>query len=46
MTAARKTYGRVSRADLEKIAAGYGAWVGYWSLYLWASGFVRAEGRE
>ncbi|HEY1955678.1 MAG TPA: hypothetical protein VGH28_08695 [Polyangiaceae bacterium] len=38
--AAKETYGRATRADLEKKAAHYGPWTGYWSLYLWGAGFV------
>ena len=41
--AAKKTYGRATRADLEKRAAAYGPWIGYWSLYLWGSGFVNTR---
>ena len=45
--AAKKTYGRAaSRASLTKTAAAYGPWVGYWSLYLWASTFVGSERRR
>jgi DNA-3-methyladenine glycosylase II len=41
--AARATYGRaVTRADLVHKGAPFGPWVGYWSLYLYASSFVRA----
>jgi len=39
--AAKKTYGpKATRASLAKRAAPYGEWLGYWSLYLWASTFV------
>ena len=43
--AAKKTYGRATRADLEKKAAAYGPWIGYWSLYLWGSSFVSGHVR-
>lgn len=39
--AAKRTYGAAAtRASLAKKAAMYGPWLGYWSLYLWASTFV------
>ena len=41
--AAEKTYGRVTRRDLEKKAESFGPWIGYWSLYLWASTFVNTR---
>ena len=42
--AAKRTYGAdATRASLAKKAASYGPWLGYWSLYLWASTFVRGS---
>jgi DNA-3-methyladenine glycosylase II len=41
VAAAEKRYGRrLSASDVGALARSYGAWGGYWMLYLWASTFL------
>jgi DNA-3-methyladenine glycosylase II len=43
LAAAKRVYGPgFSEADAARTARRYGDWAGYWSLYVWASTFVRA----